>query len=112
MWRPNNWVEIKKTACRNRLSDLPDSIPKADCEHCPTEPLECSVDFEAGADAMFEALKKEGQYVDGSKAMFGVRYHSVEAYPRTFKGYILVIPSEYVDKPFPEDTQPDTGRRM
>lgn len=56
MWRPpdkKKWIQIKRKHCKVIAG-------KADCEHCPTEPMECNRSFEAGADAMLAALRARG----------------------------------------------------
>jgi len=52
-WRPEekDWIKIKREHCKTVTR-------KADCKHCPTKPMVCNKSFEAGADAMLEALWK------------------------------------------------------
>jgi len=52
---------------------------------------------EAGADAMLEALKKEGKYIDASKYPYGMVLNDVppiQKLTKKFKGYIVIIPDE------------------
>ena len=55
MWRPDKkvWARGKREHCEITVGD-------ADCEHCPTNPMECDTGFEAGADAMLKALRVRG----------------------------------------------------
>jgi len=53
--------------------------------------------YEVGADAMLEALKKEGKYIDASKYPYGVVLNEVppiQKLTRDFKGYVVIIPEE------------------
>jgi len=48
--------------------------------------------YEAGATAILEALKEAGEYVDASKAPYGYVFNNIATYPRTFKGWFILIP--------------------
>ena len=53
--------------------------------------------FEAGANAMLEALEKEGHYIDASKYPYGVVLNEVplaQKLTKEFKGYIVIISDE------------------
>lgn len=69
MWRPEGWEN-------------------------PFQDARIASTFEAGATAMLVALKKQGEYVDASKAPYGYVFNAVAKYPRTFKGYFVLIPEE------------------
>ncbi len=55
MWRPKEavWIKVKREHCGEGI------LAEADCKHCPTTPMKCDTSFEAGADAMLEALKEK-----------------------------------------------------
>lgn len=61
IWRPKDWAETRRQHCNEQLKD----VGGARCETCPADPQTCSMDYQAGADAMFDALKREGHYVNG-----------------------------------------------
>ena len=82
VWRPDDWGN-KYEGCEKKEIDWTDEdIQKA---------------FEYGADAMLEALKKEGKYVDASKAPYGYVMNPIGTYPRTFKGWLILIPEKEVN---------------
>ena len=58
-WRPEveEWEQIKREHCNLVSGKL------TNCEHCPTKPMECNISFEAGADAILEALKTKGAFM-------------------------------------------------
>jgi hypothetical protein len=78
-WRPNNWEEIK-CKCSFQSEDG-GMVP-----HLPS--------MEVGADAMLEALKKEGTHLTGDTIIsaFG-KYPEIHVKGGT-KGWIILIPEE------------------
>ena len=91
MYRPNKkvWVKIKRGHCKVVSSG------KADCIHCPTEPMKCNRSFEAGADAMLGILRKDGseQFIQrtmGSQYVSMTYFYSGNAE----KGRLVFIPEE------------------
>jgi len=55
-WRPEGWPESLCDGCNNRSDD---SYGEFVCDlHCGQHSMQCN--FEAGASAMLEALKKRG----------------------------------------------------
>ncbi len=58
------------------------------------KPISHNEAYEAGADAMLEALKGQGEFVDASKAQYGYVFNHISTYPRTFRGWFILIPEE------------------
>ena len=56
MWRPKDWAETRRRHCNEQLKE----VGGAECETCPADPQTCSVDYQAGADAMLEAIRSRG----------------------------------------------------
>ena len=75
MWRPDDWENNWEKEARKTFTSLRDI-------------------YESGADAMLEALKKGGEYVDAEKAPHGYVFNHMGSYPRTFKGWFVLIPEE------------------
>ena len=78
-WRPNGWDKI-------RLDYLATLAKNEDVG--PFNTSKRIVDYEAGADAMLEALKGEGsyvQFVDEWEGLDGIKH-------KPFKGWVLSIP--------------------
>ena len=64
--RPANWEETKIKRCIH-VQGIPEAGVKPDtCDTCPTNIKECHKDFEAGADAMLDALKATGVFTYGN----------------------------------------------
>lgn len=85
MWRPEDkvWFKIKRARCKVI------SGSKADCEHCPAKPQWCNISFEAGADAMLEALKKGGSYTPARGGSLDRHWIEIDA-----NGWLVFIPEE------------------
>jgi hypothetical protein len=47
---------------------------------------------------MLMALKKSGEYGDASKAEYGYVFNHIATYPRTFKGWFMLIPDDEVSQ--------------
>ena len=91
MYRPDNWKKPYMVPTPSLL-DLSTAERTDATRHLMNDA------YEAGADAMLEALKKEGKYIDASKYPYGMVLNEVppiQKLTRKFKGYILIIP----DKP-------------
>jgi len=78
MWRPKNWDDYYKP--KEVYGKIRFDVDRAL--------------FEAGADAMLQALKQQGEYVDASKAEYGYVFNHIATYPRTFKGWFVLIEEE------------------
>jgi len=60
MWRPDNWAEIKRKLCDERLKN----VGGAQCETCPVDPQTCGIPQEETVNAFLEAIRKRG-FVSG-----------------------------------------------
>ena len=70
-WRPDNWAEIKRKLCNERLKD----VGGADCETCSADPQPCGIPQEETVDAFLEALKQKGTVykgIDGEGMLFKI----------------------------------------
>ena len=73
MWRPDDW--------QKRIAGKYGAIAGSEGRM-----------FEAGVDAILEALQEQGQYVDASECPYGLIYNETRPLPRTFKGWLCIIP--------------------
>lgn len=78
-YRPDGWEEIKES-----ILEYPNGMDKFCCSNCGDEIVE------ATADAILEALKKEGKYVN-TQEIPGM-YEGNILVPRYSKGIIAFIP--------------------
>lgn len=78
MCRPEGWKEIKLRMCR---------CASKECDTCSNTIEECSYDFEAGADAMLEALCTDENKMDC------IDQYGTEP-PKNVKGWLVFIPEE------------------
>ncbi len=83
MWRPKGWRNIWKEDMPTFSLDTPESIKAAE-ENWMIR----AEQFEAGADAMLEALKQKGSYFAKGQAFDGFEFH------KTNTGWLVFIPSD------------------
>jgi len=86
-WRPEGWEYSKAiigdwdNVTSAKKWDIPHSFGWRD-------------GYEAGADAILEALKKEGKYIDATEYSYGVVLNEVppiQKLTRDFKGWVIII---------------------
>lgn len=88
MWRPKNWDNPYKLS--DKAKEKGYALIPGDGWH---------YGYEAGADAILEALKKEGKYIDASEYPYGFVLNEIppiQRLTRMFKGWVVIIPDERI----------------
>lgn len=92
-WRPYGWELPHRFVITPSLLELSRAQDSDEVKFYQNEA------YEAGADAMLEALRKQGKFIDASKYPYGFvlnEIHPIQKLKRDFKGYLIIIPDEEV----------------
>ncbi|KKK89497.1 hypothetical protein LCGC14_2732470 [marine sediment metagenome] len=70
-WRPLNWIQAKTRGCVHCQGFPEAGLKPETCDTCPAEPMWCNKEFEAGANAILNALRETRSLPEIKAIIFG-----------------------------------------